>query len=447
MPDFDRTIDITEAGADPNGNQPIDDVFHDLRETGTKIEFPDGRYRVADSLRLSGGNLSRFGMVATGDARLVPDPGEGRIIEGMVGTDVLIEGFVMDASDNSIKDPADPGNYRNPRIAISADDGLVLRDIEYDGYLPTGNVICGVKCNTPNGTVRVENYRLTDGTRGVGLQFGSDGGTMIAKDCDIRNCSNNGLYASFSEGPVVVRGGYYLNNNVAGVRVGQPNSLIEGVTIECKRRVLPVPESDYPINQRGIRVNNGHGPVTVRNCDIRMIGGEGFGGIRVNSNGGNIKLFNTSIHIGPDYTRQESNTTGRAINVYADTQIDNPGPNRFENVTVTGRGVGGEAARIGRGDTTFSNCCIQQGGRNRNGIKFESGENRVEQSNINVPGTPIVEAGGSVITENVAFTGQCATPDDGNGDSSQGGGLGALVLGGALGLVAAPDGQEFFEGL
>ena len=42
---YDRVVDITEAGADNSGEEPIDDVFAEEAQDDTLLKFPPGTYR------------------------------------------------------------------------------------------------------------------------------------------------------------------------------------------------------------------------------------------------------------------------------------------------------------------------------------------------------------------------------------------------------------------
>lgn len=48
---YDTVVDIVDAGADPSGDEPIDDVLAKYNKDDTRIEFPTGRYKL-DKLSL-----------------------------------------------------------------------------------------------------------------------------------------------------------------------------------------------------------------------------------------------------------------------------------------------------------------------------------------------------------------------------------------------------------
>ena len=400
--EYDRTVNIVEAGADPTGSQPIDDVFQEVAEDGTLVEFPEGEY-VANHLSLWG--LTNFGMRATGDATLVP--GEDYRKEAWIGgsntENLLFEGFTLDTTEEGT----------SPSVTILCDDGLVVRDILKEGPQDDGNSAFDFRVVKADGTGLVENVRAPDGdTSGdaVGM-FVNTTGTLTVRDCRIEEFGNNGLYASGSSGPVQVEGGFYRNNDVNCIRLSSPGSYVKGTDI-----VVEDPAKDDG-NYRGIRVSDGPGPVTIEDVDIALRSGQGSGGVVSAYSGGSFNLRNSRIHVSPDYTIVGSDqTTSYAVWVDVPSGIDDPGERTIQNVSITGGGHDFPAIDLNRDNNTIEGCEIQQDGEDRSGVYVANGatNNSVRNCAIEVTGEQVINDG-EVFVENLTDS---ATPQAVSIDSS-----------------------------
>ena len=384
--EYDRTVNIVEAGADPTGSQPIDDVFQEVAQDGTLVEFPEGEY-VANQLSLWG--LENFGMRATGDATLVPgdDYHDEPWIGGSDTKNLLFEGFTLDTTDEGV----------SPSVTILCDDGLVVRDVLKRGPQDDGSSAFDFRVVKADGTGLVENVRAPDGdTSGdaVGM-FVNTTGTLTVRDCRIEEFGNNGLYASGSSGPVQVEGGFYRNNDVTSIRLGSPGSYVEGTDI-----VVEDPAKDDG-NYRGVRVSEGPGPVTIEDVDIDLRSGQGTGGVVGASDGGSFDLRNSRIHVGSDYTIVGNDHTAHAVWIDAASGVD-PGERTIRNVSITGGGNGYSAIDLNRGNTTVEKAQIQQGGDDRTGVYVANGStnNSVTDCAIEVTGEQVANDG-EVVVENL----------------------------------------------
>jgi hypothetical protein len=430
--EYDTVVDIEEAGADSSGEDPIDDVFDDVKGDDTLVTFPAGTYK-ANSLILYG--LTNFAMVGEGDVTLVP--GESYEpdlwLAGAETRDVRIENFTFDHRGDEIA----------PKVDIGVEDGLVLRDITKVGAHNEGGPSTALDIYG-GGSALVERFVATDGGKSVGIYAGGEG-SLTVRNCRIERFDDNGLYVSNLGGSVTVDGGTYRNNNVAQIRVGSPNTVVRGATIEVDEP-LPV-FGDDARNMRGIRVADGPGPVAIEDCDITMTNSEGAGAIVGAYSGGSFTVSDTRIHVGADYTTtgSDGSRTSYAVLVDNATAVD-PGTRTFDGVSVTGGGSYRSAMLFRRDDNTIRNCCIEQSGLGRDGVVFESSTNNVlVDSTIDVTDELVREEGdSSVETSNIETSGSCPLPSNANGGSDgDDGGDSTPALPGETGRVrtdqAGPD--------
>lgn len=404
--EYNRVVDMVEAGADNSGDEPIDDVFSEQARDDTLLKFPEGRYR-ANHLGLYG--LRHFAMVGE-NATLVPgNDYEKDWITGMAERDVRIENFTIDSTEQGV----------SPQMDVNVDDDLVVRNIHKHGRNDQEGVALGFHTNTESGTALVENVRATDGGKCVGMYVESEG-PVVVRNCHLAGFQDNGLYASVGTAPVRVEGGTFRNNNVAQVRLGSPNSYVKGARIGVDRKV---PSDQDNVNMRGVRISDGPGPVKIEDCDIRMTGGEGSGGIVGAFDGGSFDVRNTRIYVGEDYTTVGSDGSRTSFGIFVDTWTDGQSGSRtVENVSITGGGTFRSAVLIRRDDNTLRNCCINQSGKGRNGITLEnSANNTVADTTIDVTDEKIRKHDASASTSNVDSEGTCPRPDDGETKGDDGG--------------------------
>lgn len=405
--EYDRVVDIVEAGADNSGGEPIDDVFHDEAQDDTLIKFPEGTYKV-NQLNLY--RLSHFAMVGDG-ATLVPggNYNEEQWIVGSEVQDLRFESFTLDHTADGVA----------PEIVINALDGLVVRDVTKNGYQADGGTAFAFGATTQEGSALVENLVATDGGQSVGL-YCECAGSMTVRNTRLANFEDNGLYASAGDGPVTVEGGRYWNNNVAGIRLGSPGSSVTGATVGADTGLS---SDGQPVNMRGIRVADGPGPVRIENCDVRMEGGQGTGGIVGAYSGGSFEVRNTRISVADGYHTVGSGGNATSYGIYVDSvggDNGHVGSRTFRGVSITGGGSGRAAVLLRRNDNDLQNVCINQSGGSRNGIVFENSRgNGVADSTVDVPGQAFVMKGDSgARLANNSKEGSC--PGPGSGDAPDG---------------------------
>lgn len=396
-----RRIDVVDdLGVDDTGETAIDDTLAPHLRDGTRLEFPDGRYRI-DQVSLY--RRQNFAMVATGDATLVPGdyPSDDVWIGGGAVRDLRFEGFTLDT------------NGTGPTIGFSAYDDLLVRDIDKVGAHTTTRTAFGFEIWEPGGSGLVAGLRARDGdvfrdSVGANAVYSKTRGTVTFRDLELAEWSDNGLYASDATGPVQVEGGYFANNNVSQVRLSSPGSYVRGATIVVDR-------TEYPrSNFRGIRVNDGPGPVTIEDTQILLVRGKGNGGIVVSDDGGTVTVRNSRIFVEPGYQTPNPLTdqTGYAIQVDSPVPGQPPRPFVLRQSAITGGGRQGGAVLLKRSDSLVEGACINQTGT-RDGIIVagESENNRIVDSTVAVPGDPVVRRSGSVVTERLSLEGTCRVPD------------------------------------
>lgn len=398
--EYGSVVDVVEAGADPTGSEPIDDVFEEHADDDTLLRFPEGRYRAND---LSLYALTDFAMVGEGDVTLVPgeEYDEALWLGGAETRNLRIENFTIDATGEGVA----------PEVVISAHDGLVVRDLRKEGF-HDGGTSFGFRTLDEDGHSLIENLQTTDGGSGTGVYVNTTG-SITFRDCEVEGYADNGLYASHSSGPVSVEGGRYANSNVTQIRLGSAGSSVEDCEVVVDER------PDGFGNMRGIRIADGPGPVTIENCEISVENSQGTGAVVGAYSGGSFEVRDTRIHVGEEYTTRRSDGSRTSYAVYVDdaTAVD-AGTRTIENVSVTGGGTYRGAMRFSRDHNTIENVCISQSGRRRNGIVFEeSRDNEVTDATIDVTGEGIVLNDGSAVDESgIDTSGSCALPEIGSDD-------------------------------
>ncbi|WP_223302066.1 hypothetical protein [Haladaptatus sp. R4] len=136
---YGNVIDVTEAGADNDGNESITPVLEDNADDDTLLYFPEGEYYMDSQFRFTG--FTNFGMVGQ-NATLIPanyndfDGGGDnnyRLFRlGVVdqpGKDLRVENFTVDQTED---------NTGIRVIEAEVTDGLTIRDIEVKGTHDSG---------------------------------------------------------------------------------------------------------------------------------------------------------------------------------------------------------------------------------------------------------------------------------------------------------------------
>ncbi|WP_424019982.1 hypothetical protein ACOZ4N_20340 (plasmid) [Halorientalis pallida] len=376
--EYDRTVNVVEAGADNTGSKPVDDVLRSEIDDDTLLYFPRGEYQFAEPVERP--SVSTLGLV--GDRALFRPPegfAQALLVFGVGGTatDLRVQGIDFDVT-------ADRTGARPLYCAV--DDGLLVRDVTVQGRQDVDQDSVRFDVTSEEGTGRVESLRLPHGGStefpNTGIYVGEDSvGELSFVDCEVGGWPDNGLYASSARGPVRVIGGHYANNGIASVRVSG-DSVVRNVRVSCDatREGLE--------NMRGIRLRKG-GDVLVDNVrvEIRSVT-ESDGAITMAEWLQSATVRNSRLRTDVDdvpaiNAKQPGEEARRATGAASLT---------VENVRVVG-GAGGDAAITvaGRDGCRFDRLCVHQGGRQRNGIRLTNSTGHVlTDSTVDVTGDPLV---------------------------------------------------------
>ena len=400
---YDRTIDVvSDLGVDNTGSTPIDDEIQPYVDDNTRLEFPDGRYRIGQLITY---DVENFQMVGTGDATLVPGSKTESVetwIGGSFVRDLTFEGFTLDTEGYA------------PTVGFGAHSGLVVKDIEKIGAQTDSSTAFGFAIWEADGYGLIENLQARDGdvfddSVGATCVYHKGRGNTTFRNCKIEGWSDNGLYACDAKGSVTVLGGYYANNNICQIRLGSAGS-----TVQSARIRVDEPRGSNS-NMRGVRISDGGGPVDVVDCDIEMRRGQGSGGVVTAFTGGTTNVRDSRIHVHEDYTTVGSSDPMTSFGILADdpSKVDDYAGLTVINTSITGGGTGGAGILSRRGNTVVKGSCIQQKGTSRDGVLFQTGlgGNSVEDSTIDVSGRTVAENDADVSVSGIETSGSCPLPE------------------------------------
>ena len=404
---FSNVVDMVDAGADPNGNEPCDGALQSAAGSDTLLKFPSGTYHFEGKNALSG--YSNFGILGDGDVTFtVPDDFNDKLLAINYGTGVLLENITVDQSNAT------------PDVEVAPDDGLEIHDFEVVGQgissaTEGGDPGYGLSpmVRSSGGEGMVENLVMhNEGKMGAyarnGVWIGSvHEGTITLRNCNVQGFSGNGVYASRTPGVVQVEGGLYKNNDISQVRIGSSGSYVEGATCETDVSESNSPNPDDFLNGSGIRLesNDGGSGAVIRDCDIRI--GEDVnadGGIQIFPNYGSFTIENTRLEFNPD--------NGYAIRGKSPSDASGDTGGTLRNVSVTGDATGFVGVLIeDRPETTIEGCCIQQTGSGRTGVALDNCDgSRVVNSTINAGAQALRTRNGSVEVGGIEESGTCPAP-------------------------------------
>lgn len=211
-------------------------------QSNTLIEIPTGSYRWDDSSVFNIGGISNFGIIGDGGDVVLRQPDKDMTVG-------------VDATSGTVK-------MKNLRFANMVSGGSHQYSAEEGA-----NIV-------------LDNYQRPDGTSGggIGILIPMDHeGTAIVNNAHIENFPNNGLYASGprykcpeqdlqGDGRVVkVQGGFFKNNNIANVRVGSDNTVVQNTDIVVDQKSTSYVNA---YNMRGIWVRGDGRDVSIDNVDI-----------------------------------------------------------------------------------------------------------------------------------------------------------------------------------
>lgn len=396
---FETVIDVQEAGADPTGAEPIDELLLELATDDTLLSFRPGTYRLP---RIELSSYDHLGIAAAHDERptfLAPahscidsDPH----VQFTDVTDFLFEGIDFDFRRNGA----------GGAINVIASGDATVRDVTAQGSCRAQITTFRMDIRDPEGTGLVENYRATQ-TQNTGWLTGAyvgerHSGEVTFRNCELRGFTDNGLYGSApgtevgGGGSVHTEGCRFRNNNVSNIRLGTPGSTARGDSI-----VVESAPDAARTNLRGIRFRRGFDQV-VEDCDIRF-GPDvtnSFGAIVYHADNGGARLVNSRVRMHSDGVP--------AIKAFY-PQGEQRGAIEVENVTITGGASRGYTCDIhGRNKTTFSDCTIEQTSDRRDGIRLAYCDDcELVDSRIEVSGYPLILRESTLRIQNTTFV----TPD------------------------------------
>lgn len=369
--EFEHVVDIVDAGADPTGQRPIDDVLRSHAADDTLVTFPPGRYRLETEFV---SEVSRLGLQGD-DATIVPADGNDQVLFGLgwrtPASELAVEGLTFDFR------AADTGG--RPLLA-KATDRILARNLTVRGEVDVRQDIFRFDVTEPDGYGIVRGLRLPDGAlRGTGvtgMEVGDDNaGDIDFIDCHVAGFPDNGLYADPPEGRVRVFGGTYLNNGIAGVRVEADEAVVRNVHVRCDDA------EGAGDNMRGIRLRRGRS-VLVENCLVEILD--------VTSSDGAVTFAteleaavvrNCSLRVDADGVN--------AIRVKSGVNGERRGPFRCENIRIDGEAETGASIQLAdaRG-CTLRDISIHHPGTGRDGIVADNVTGTLRNTSIAVTGRP-----------------------------------------------------------
>lgn len=392
---FGTVVDAVEAGADPDGDEPIDGVLGRYAADDTLLSFAPGTYRFP-SLQLQ--DYDHLGIAAAGDEHptfLAP-------ADSCVDTDPHVQfggvsDFLLEGIDFDFEQPGAGG-----AINVIADGDATVRDVTARGTCREQVTMFRMDVRNPDGSGLVENFRaenVGDGGWMTGAYVGKyHSGEVTFRNCELSEFTDNGLYGSApgvedgGGGLVHTENGNYRNNNVSNLRLGTAGSSARGDSIV----VESTPEAKS-INFRGIRFRRGVDQV-VEDCEVT------FGEAVTNSFGAIVyHADNGGAHVADSRVTMHSDRIPAIQAFYYEG--DSESAPTFENLSVDGEAGRGYTALInGRDGTSFRNCTIEATGDHRDGIRIAySDDCELVDSRIDVTGYPLILRDSTLRVRNTTF--------------------------------------------
>ncbi|WP_152422939.1 hypothetical protein [Halorubrum kocurii] len=449
---FDRVVDaVDDLGMDPTGNVSIDGALNDAHETGTLIEFPPGEYRIETEAVISG-STSRWGIRGTGDShedvtfRFPNADNSYWFVHQHGGEDVLLDNFTLDTDDKLIA------------IRIRTNDGGLIRDVEWSGYLPERDgwpgQLLDPGCRDTDGVNRVvrtvmgrdgsfiHGHSWATGRTGItGIRFypHSDAhgdrhaGETILEDIEMHQLSSNGVRSTHPTGVVTVRGGFFKNCHLAHLRIHAGDHPTKQSSVTGTTMVIDhddhLPMGDGEWNEHGCNAvmldstSKSYSQAIYEDCDIicrNVEPTDGWGLIRCNNSG-------SSSPGGGAFRNCRITNDTELQTIWIDEREDNVDAPRhwlFENceITVTASDQYREAAFVLRDDwdgSVIRNCVIHAPNGDVDGVFIENCDDvTIEDTTIDVSGRATVFENADVTTTNVSHAvseGTDSTGDDEGG--------------------------------
>lgn len=393
--EFDTVVDAVQAGADPTGGDPIDELLEEVAADDTLLWFPAGSYLLPkvelagyDHLGIVGALDGRPTFVAPANSCRDDDP---HVQFGQV-TDFLLEGMEFD-----FRQPGAGG-----AINVIASGDATVRDVTAQGSCSRQITMFRMDVRSPEGVGLVENFRarhVDDSGWMTGAYVGKDhSGEVTFRNCELTGFTDNGLYGSApgaaggGGGTVHIEDGEFRNNNVSNIRLGTAGSSARGSTV-----VVESAPSAKSVNIRGVRFRRGADQV-VEDCEIRF-GPDvtsSFGAVVYHADNGGARVADSTITMDSDGIP--------AVQAVYHSGGSDRAPT-FRNLRIDGDASRGYAVMVnGRDGTTFENCTIEQSGTNRDGVRLAySDDCALIDSRIDVTGYPLILRETTLSIRNTTF--------------------------------------------
>lgn len=401
--EFGTVVDAVAAGADPDGEEPINAFLDEHAADDTLLSFPEGTYRL-QPLELA--EYRHLGIAAAGETppTFVAEP--GRCLGGRPY-------LLFDQFDEFLLDHVEfdfSGESTGGEIRMNLTGDATVSNVTATGGCDEQIAMFRVDVLDGDATASIENLNIdnrADDIALTGVYVGRrHAGEVAFRNCEVQGFTDNGLYASApgledgGKGIVRVEDGTYRNNNISNVRLGSEGSIASGVT-SISDSPPPTTENSPPANARGFRLRNGQGQV-IEECTVRITENSRFthGGIVFHQTNGGADVRNTTIEV------DRNDTPG--IRMFPRDQ-NHSGTPLFEGVEITGNAANGQMVMLdGRDETVIRNCTIEGSGAERDGIYFRDSANcRIVDSRIDVTGNALILRGSNVTIENTTLV----TPD------------------------------------
>jgi hypothetical protein len=398
---FGSVVNVADAGADPSGEEAINDVLADHLADDTLLKFPEGRYRLEPWTVVDYRNLGMSGENAT----LVPPDGErGYWLKFGQLRNFAFAGFTLDCRKTGVA----PVNH----VSVSGGSNVV-RDVSLRGNRRVPKTGFEIAAADPSAELTFENVELPDGSTGGNAiyVFPKSVGELTVRNCRVEDWAE-GLYAAYHSGPLRVLGGYYANNGIDQIRVGggHRGALVRGATV----RVDDPKRPEAKPNMRGIWLEEG-GRARVENCDVAitdLTGTYSSGGIVVGYQFGTVTIQNTRIRTdaaAPGINIRHSMDSLQGQFAPSLNRVPDEWPVTCRNVRIAGDASAGRAVLAERrDDCLFDGVCIDHPRGSRDGIDVSNAEGcTVRNSIISVGGDPITTKDATVVTNGVREDGSC----------------------------------------
>ena len=284
--------DIVEAGADPTGNEPVNDILRRALSNNEAVHFPEGEYLVAGDLSIAGDDWT-----VTGNNATLLFPGGGLDLSGSGWT---FDGFEVDFRQQSGFSICWLGE-RNWTFGNVVFRGTRMVDNKAPLFVPT----------VPQGStghmhdIYAHEGNADDDEDGKAKLMWHDGdmaGTLTIERMWAEHWSENTIYASDMAGKLVVRDSYFRNTNSGCIR-GSEHIEAHGCTFVADGQTPGQwnEERKGTTEFKGMWCNfsrgSGNGVGIVRDCDFYYTYDGGVGSaVELDGPGDSITIDDSRFH-------------------------------------------------------------------------------------------------------------------------------------------------------